>query len=175
LTNFEPHSNPLNLIINKCIVCGKAWTNAQSLRAHMKSHHHQGYVRTAIMVNGDAWKEFRTMCTNHNTTTCHVLGALIDAALVGEKQGIITVGQPNPTLIQVNHYFSGRPRSLYKSEVPWSAALGTKCMVCGSGKIETHVPESTKMTEGHCQACGAEWLISPPPASKIRRDGGDAP
>ena len=163
------------LIIHKCIVCGKAWTKIQSLRAHMRVHHRQGYVRSSIFIQKQDWDDFKDVCQKHNTTTCHLMGARISAALAGEKQGVITVGSPNPTIINVNHYFSGTPRSMYKAPMAPPSVPGSGCPTCGSSNVETRKPTLSQLVEGHCRSCRAEWLISPPQKSRAPRDGGDSP
>jgi len=75
-------------------------------------------MRTGIQVRRDQWEPFKALCKRHKTTTCHLLGALIDAALKGDELGVVTVGAPNPAVIQVTHNFIGAPRSKWKFPLP---------------------------------------------------------
>lgn len=97
-----------------CVVCEKGWPSKQSLRAHMKVHKKEGYIRTSIIAQKERWAAFQEVCKKHKTTACHLLGALIDACVKGEKEGLVNIGSSNPVVIQVNHFFSGVPRSPFK-------------------------------------------------------------
>lgn len=129
----------------KCIVCGKAWSSSQSLRAHVKVHRREGYARTGIVVKSELWDWFKRYCEEHNTTTCHLFNALLEMARKGTEGGVITLGAQNPVILQLNQTFLGRPRSGYKVPVGaaqagqmlssgFSAGLGPgerKCVMCG--------------------------------------------
>jgi len=125
----------------QCIICGKAYASKQSLRAHMKVHKGE-YVRTTIYTKRGLWKRFDEVCRKHKTTTCHVLQALIEAAIKGEELGAVDLSKiaaPNPVIINVNQTFLGKPRSVYKtllSEVIHETELPG--VICGAVAIALH-------------------------------------
>jgi len=126
-------------VLYKCIVCGKAWSNKYSLRAHMKIHKGEGYRRTSIHVRTDLWEKFKELCKKHNTTTCHFLMALIEAAIKGEEVGVIRVGAPNPAIINIHQYFLGKPRSAWKVPVAeYTHEVELPCEVCGGPAFALH-------------------------------------
>jgi len=126
-------------VLYKCIVCGKAWRSKHSLRAHMKIHKGEGYMRTSIHVLKDDWLKFKELCRKHNTTVCHLLKDLIKAVLKGEETGIVKISPPNPVIININQTFLGKPRSMYKtllSEVIHETEL--PCVICGATAVALH-------------------------------------
>jgi len=148
-------------VLWKCIVCGRAFAKKQSLRAHMKKHKGEGLQRTSIWVNKEKWERFKQLCRKHNTTTCHLLDALIDAAIKGEEHGVVNIAGPNPVIINLTHVFLGRPRSTWKAEVPVEIPPGPHCPVCGAREVSETQPLDGIFREGRCLRCGATWLISP--------------
>lgn len=123
-------------VLYKCIVCGKAWSKAQSLRAHMKVHRGEGYVGTSIVVKKDLWTWFKSYCNDHNTTTCHLFNALLEMARKGTDEGVIVLGAPNPIQVIINETFLGKPRSGWKVPVPPGLVsqfpAAQPCHLCGS-------------------------------------------
>lgn len=97
----------------ECIVCNKAWSSKQSLRAHMKVHKGEGYKRTNIFVQSAPWTEFEAFCKQHKTTTCKLLAVLIQATLKGKELGVIDLGSSNPVVINVQNVSLGAPRGRY--------------------------------------------------------------
>jgi len=147
----------------KCIVCPKAFGSKQSLRAHMKVHKGEGYRTTHIVVRGGEFARFEEMCRRHNTTTCHLLGVLIRAALRGDETGMIDIGAPNPAVINVHEYFLGKPRSAWETSVTEVALhpRAGRCPECGSGEVVETRPNELGILDGSCRRCGAKWLIKP--------------
>ena len=143
------------VIVWKCVVCGKSWDNVQSLRAHMKVH--KGVVfrdlHVRLPVGRVEW--FLAFCRKHNTTTCNMVLAMLDAYEAGEKAGVTVIGGANPVIAQVNTIVASRPRGHGKYDV---AGLGTYipngpqvyCAFCGgfSGSLV------------FCQRYGSNWLPS---------------
>ena len=147
----------------QCIVCGVAWDNKQSLRAHMRKHRGE-YVKTTFYAVKDEWEHFQEICHKHKTTDCHVLMALVRAVNEGEKAGSIDLARfqgPNPLVINVSHVFLGKPRSKYKIEVSDLPVLGKACHICGSRLISERGPLTDGFMEGSCLRCEARWLIMP--------------
>lgn len=151
------------LVVYKCVVCGKAWPSKQSLRAHMKAHKGEGYRTTHIVVRGEEFGRFEELCRRHNTTTCHLLGVLIRAALKGDETGMIDVGAPNPMIVNVHEYFLGKPRSAWKQQFDLDALSRVQrcCPECGSVDVYEKRPSGVLYLDGRCKKCGAEWLIKP--------------
>jgi len=125
----------------QCVICGAAYVSKQSLRAHMKVHKGE-YLRTNIIVKRSLWNRFNEVCRKHKTTTCHVLQALIEAAIKGEELGAVDLSKiaaPNPVIININQTFLGKPRSMYKtllSEVIHETEL--PCVICGATAVALH-------------------------------------
>lgn len=147
----------------QCVVCGKAWTSKQSLRAHLKVHKGE-YMRTSFQADREAWKRFEEICKDHKTTTCHVLNTLIKGINEGAKDGNISLPKilsPNPVVININDYFLAGPRSRYKIPVDPSrihhGVQPVHCPSCGSKKVGVR-RTSDGFVEGRC-GCGAEWLV----------------
>jgi len=139
----------------QCVVCGAAYASKQSLRAHMKVHKGE-YVRTTIYAKRGLWKRFDEVCRKHKTTTCHVLQALIEAAIKGEELGAVDLSKlaaPNPVIIQVNQTFLGKPRSALKVPVAeYTHEVELPCEVCGGPAFALH----SKRLEGgwtHIAVC----------------------
>jgi len=149
------------LIVYKCMICGKAWPKVQSLRAHMKSHKGEGLKRTSIWIYGANWDKFKALAEKHNTTTCHLLDALITAALKGEETGTVSIAGANPLIINLTHVFLGRPRSTWKVDVGDQIPPGPHCLTCGSRQVSQVRPLEGLFLEGRCLRCGATWLVSP--------------
>lgn len=149
-----------DVTLYECIICGRAFTKVQSLRAHMKVHKGHDYVRTSIWVKGGQWEKFEALCKKHHTTTCHLLSTLVDAALKGEETGMVHIGAPNPVIINVSHTFLGSPRSAWKVPVSGFEEHVPHCPSCGSLKVRVFRPEFILgVLEGRCEGCGAEWFI----------------
>lgn len=125
----------------------------------MKVHKGEGYERTHIYVRGEKWKKFKDLCKDHNTTTCHLLDALLDAALKSEEKGFIDIAGANPLIINISHVFLGKPRSPWKVDVSELAVDKNVCHVCGGHVIRERLVEPTGFIEGSCFSCGSEWLI----------------
>ena len=100
-----------------CIVCGKSWPSKQSLRAHMKVHKGEGYMRTSVHVRREQWQTFKELCREHKTTTCHVLDVLVKAFNRGAPEGLVDLASPNPVIIQMTEVFLGKPRSKWKMPI----------------------------------------------------------
>jgi len=146
----------------KCLVCGRAWASKQSLRAHMRVHKGEGYRHTSILVRSEEYARFEAMCTRHNTTTCHLLGVLIRAALKGDETGMIDIGAPNPAVINVHEYFLGKPRSGWKAPVPVTPVTSVgpgRCPECGSSDVLEESPFRDGFRQGRCKKCGADWAV----------------
>jgi len=148
-------------VLYTCIICGKAWSKIQSLRAHMKVHRNEGYMRTGIQVRTERWEKFRSYCKRHKTTTCQLLDALMELTLKGEEKGVVTLGSSNPTVLQLNQYFSGIPRSKNRFEFSPPVPVGPHCLICGSRQVSETQPLDGVFREGRCLGCGATWLVSP--------------
>jgi len=147
--------------VYKCIICGKAWNNIQSLRAHMKVHRKEGYVRTGVVVKKELWAWFKAYCKEHNTTTCHLFNALLEMAKKGTEEGVMTLGAPNPVVINMSQVFLGKPRSRYKVDVSELTVDKNVCHVCGGRVVRERKVPGTELIEGECLTCGARWLIHP--------------
>jgi len=147
----------------KCVVCPKAFGSKQSLRAHMKVHKGEGYRTTHVVVVDEEWDWFCGYAGRHNTTTCQLIRAFIKMAREGEKQGVITVGGPNPVIFQLQEVFLGKPRSSWEMKVELEAVRGLRrrCPECGSSDIHEFRPSGSPFLDGRCRKCGAEWLIKP--------------
>lgn len=151
-------------VVYKCMVCGKAWSKVQSLRAHMKRHKGEGLQRTSIWVHGEKWDWFKGYCKKHNTTTCHLLDSIIDLVKKGDERGVVTLGSSNPVILQLHEYYLAGPRSRYK--IPFDPSRvahnvqPVHCPLCGSKKVRV-MQTSDGFVEGRC-GCGAEWLIHGP-------------
>jgi hypothetical protein len=103
--------------LHKCLICGKAWNNKQSLYAHCKVHKKGELARTTIKMEAEQLEKLKEICKKHNTTTCHLFKALGEAVIAGDKSGAgISIGSANPFIINVFHQFFGKPRSQYKFE-----------------------------------------------------------
>jgi len=125
----------------QCVICGAAYVSKQSLRAHMKVHKGE-YLRTNIIVKRSLWNRFNEVCRKHKTTTCHVLQALIEAAIKGEELGAVDLSKiaaPNPVIININQTFLGKPRSVYKVPVFERVhEFSLECEVCGEPAYALH-------------------------------------
>lgn len=145
-----------------CVICGRAWSNKQSLRAHMKVHKGE-YLRTSIHVRKDLWESFSEVCKKHKTTTCALLDVLMKATLAGEESGSIDltkIGTPNPVVISVQEVFMGRPRGRNRLEISRMIPEGPGCPTCGSREVRTISPEGVEYSEGSCLRCRARWLVT---------------
>ena len=129
-----------------CVVCGRHFSGVQALRGHMKVHRGM-YMRTSILVPVLKWPKFKEICDKHGTTTCMLLDNLISATIKGEELGVIKIGSPNPVIIQVQEYFTGKPRSWQKvpveSRTPVIIAI---CPLEAAGLMGYHYPS-------YCQTC----------------------
>jgi len=148
-------------VLYECFVCGRGFSKVQSLRAHLKVHKGHGFVRTHIWASGEKWKRFQALCKRHHTTTCHLLDVLIEAALKGDETGLVSLGAPNPVVVNISHVFLGKPRSPWKVDVSEAVRAGPCCPACGSGEIRVISPEGVVYREGRCFRCGAQWLVAP--------------
>jgi len=117
-------------VIYTCMICGRAWSSKQSLRAHMKAHRGEGYQSTHIVVRSGQWEEFKKLCRRHHSTTCQVLDGLIKMVLVGEARGVIDLRTPNPITLSVSQVFLGAPRSKWK--FPLELGFRGRLPVCRS-------------------------------------------
>ena len=149
----------------QCVVCPKAYSSKQSLRAHMKVHKGE-YLRTTIYAPRDLWPRFDAICKAHKTTTCHLLKVLVKAVVDAGDTGVIDLaklGSPNPLIINVNEYFLGKPRSAWKQQLDIDALarLQRRCPECGSSDVYEFQPELSRYLDGRCRRCGAQWLIAP--------------
>jgi len=145
----------------QCVICGVAWGNIQSLRAHMKIHKGE-YLRTSIQVKKESWEAFNKLCEDHKTTTCHVLNTLVEGIVEGGRTGNIDLPKilsPNPLIINMTHVFLGKPRSSWKVDVSDLVVDKNVCHVCGGRVVRERRVESTGLIEGSCLTCRAEWLI----------------
>jgi len=104
------------MILYKCSICGSAYPKRAALAGHMNLHKGETAKITA-RIPRDLRDQFTALCHKHNATTCQVLTTLIKAALKGEELGVINLGSPNPLVINVNEYFLGKPRSMYRALV----------------------------------------------------------
>lgn len=149
----------------QCVVCPAAFVKKQSLRAHMKVHK-KAYLRTSIFARRDLWERFNQVCESHKTTSCHVLNALIEAVVQGEKVGVVDlakIASPNPIVINLTHNFLGLPRGSRKVQVPGVPGSNPGCRLCGSLDVYEWQPELSNLLQGRCKKCGAEWLVGPGP------------
>lgn len=149
----------------QCIICGVAWSSKQALRGHMKAHKGE-YYRTNIYAVRKKWKIFEKICKKHKSTTCHVLDALIEAIIEGDKTKgfkLPTIMTPNPLIINVQHNFLGTPHSPYKVSIDDIRLDKNICHVCGSRVIREFEPMPGKLREGKCQKCGSSWIIDVKP------------
>ena len=142
-------------VVYKCVLCPKAFNNVQSLRAHLKVHRDVEWKRLSVRLPKEKVVEFEEFCRRHNTTTCHMVLAMIDAYVEGDKRGLIQIGSTNPAVVHLQQFFASRPRGHGKYDV---GALGgfepsppqVYCAFCGgfSGSLV------------FCQRYGSNWLPS---------------
>jgi hypothetical protein len=144
-------------VVYKCVLCPKAFDNVQSLRAHMKVHRDVEFEHFHVRLPRAKVEEFKEFCRRHNTTTCHMILAMIDAYIEGDKRGLIQIGSTNPAIVHLQQFFASRPRGHGKYDT--TSMLGFEpetprvyCVFCGgfSGGLV------------FCQRYGSDWL----PASR---------
>lgn len=153
--------------LHQCVICGRAWDNAQSLRAHMKAHKGE-YQRTSMHFKKDSWEAFNKLCKKHKTTTCHVLNTLMEGVVEGAKVKDIDLPKilsPNPVIINMTHVFTGRPRSPWKVDVTRSLAMAPACPRCGSGEIRTWSAVGGEPYEGQCLRCKTHFWVEDLPGA----------
>jgi len=62
-------------------------------------------------------EKFKRVCSKHNTTTCHLITAFMEACVEGDKEHGILISGSNPVFVNVTHVFLGRPRSRWKIDL----------------------------------------------------------
>jgi hypothetical protein len=144
-------------VVYKCVLCSKAFNNVQSLRAHMKVHRDVEFEHFHVRLPRAKVEEFKEFCRRHNTTTCHMILAMIDAYIEGDKRGLIQIGSPNPAIVHLHQFFAARPRGHGKYDaaymtVPVPGSSAVLCLYC----------DGFREGEVFCQRYGADWV----PASK---------
>lgn len=155
-----------------CVVCGARFDSKRALGGHMRWHPKGSYVRTSFSCEKEKWKAFSDVCEKHGTTTCSVLGALIDATVAGEKAGLVTIPSQNPIMVQVNHVVLGAPRGRYShinaAEIGRSIAQGevepVGCPFIGGlrpGQVLCRKSGSRWQSRAECSSCSANWIKFP--------------
>jgi len=136
----EPESGE-QLIVYKCIVCGKAFTKRQSLMAHLASHRDIEWAHLDVRIPKEKLERFKEFCRRHNTTTCHMIMTFIDAVMEAmERSGNYVevkpflkgaIGGSNPVIVnvQVHQYFMSKPRG--KGKYDFSKLDLEGCVLCG--------------------------------------------
>jgi len=156
-------------VLFKCMVCGDAFGSRQALRGHMNAHRGEDIRTTHIVVKGEKWDKFKEFCRSHNTTTCHMIDALISLALKAKETGIVDITGPNPVIFNFSQVFLGKPRSGGKVELPQEVMRETlvgrgHCPDCGElvdneclDPFEQRVRNSSARG---CRKCGAQWVVT---------------
>jgi len=119
-----------DVVLYKCVVCGRSFTSIQALRGHMKAHRDVEFENFTVRLPKELCSRFKEVCRRHNTTTCQVIHSLIQVFLEGEKRGVVNLATPNPVVIQLVNYFGGAPRGRKKWELPRVEPLDRSCSLC---------------------------------------------
>lgn len=98
------------LVVYKCVSCGKAYDSVQKLRGHLRVHRGE-MVQTSFWARRELWEAFKAVAKKHNTTTCQLLNVALESYVVGDKTGAVRIGSPNPMVVHVHQYWLGKPRS----------------------------------------------------------------
>jgi len=130
----------VDVVVFKCVVCGKAFIKVQSLRAHLKVHRDVEFENFTVRIPKAKAARFREICRQHNTTTCHLILTLMDAVEEGVKTGLVKIGGANPVAIQVVTMVNARPRGHEKYDFfdarYYEDTRGEKrCVVCGQPAV----------------------------------------
>jgi hypothetical protein len=146
-----------DVVIYKCVICGKSFSKRQSLAAHLGHHKDVEFAQFNVRIPKARRDWIVSYCQRHNTTTCHLLLAFCSFLEEGEKHGNIILGSPNPTFFVLQEYFMAKPRGHGKYDT--TSMMGFEpeapsvyCVFCGgfSGGLV------------FCQRYGSDWL----PASR---------
>lgn len=125
-----------DLVVYKCVVCGKAFTKLQSLMAHMRVHRDVEWARLSVRLPKKMVDEFKALAKRHNTTTCQLIHSLLTSLIEGEKRGIVTIGSQNPIVINLVNVFGGAPRGHKKWSLRGLAGFEPpRCFICGSPAV----------------------------------------
>jgi len=153
-------------VVYKCVLCPKAFNNVQSLRAHMKVHRDVEFEHFHVRLPRAKVEEFKEFCRRHNTTTCHMILAMIDAYIEGDKRGLIQIGSTNPAVVHLQQFFASKPRGHGKYDLAGLGAAAPSapqvyCVFCGgfSGSLvhcNRHGPNWIQI--GRCVGCPSNWF-----------------
>ncbi len=102
--------------VYKCVICPASFTKQQSLAAHYRIHKDERFAELHVRLPKEKKEAFVEFCKRHNSTTCHMVLAMVDAYMEGDKRGLITVGSPNPAIVHIQQFFNAKPRGKGKYE-----------------------------------------------------------
>jgi len=73
-----------DVVVYKCVVCGRAFDRLAGLRGHLRVHGDVVWENFTVRIPKVLADEFRGLCRRHNTTTCHLIVGVMKACLRGE-------------------------------------------------------------------------------------------
>ena len=109
--------NPSGLVIYKCVICGKSWMKRESLQAHMRVHQDIDWKTFNVRLPKKKVDAFKDYCKRHNTTTCHMILAIMDMCLTADEVGHAALGSANPVVFTLQQFFNAKPRGKRKYDL----------------------------------------------------------
>jgi len=88
------------------------------LAGHMRVHSDIEWGFLHVRLPKAKLERFKEICRKHNTTTCHVISALLDAVDQGEQLGVVKLTGPNPFIVQIHEFYAARPKAPGKYAFP---------------------------------------------------------